>query len=192
MEGRWIYRKLNLMKKILFFLLFSVTISGFSQTYFTRTGTTNFKASVTAFEPVEATNKSTTVILKTATGDLAAQLFMTAFQFRVALMQEHFNENYMDSNTHPKAVFRGKLADFNFTELSTKKEYDLSGTLTIKGVKKEINTTARVTLEGDKIIVSSKFTVAPQDFDIDIPKIVRKKIAETIHITLNYELVEKK
>jgi polyisoprenoid-binding protein YceI len=192
MEGRWIYRKLNLMKKILVFLLFSVTISGFSQTYFTRTGTTNFKASVTAFEPVEATNKSTTVILKTATGDLAAQLFMTAFQFRVALMQEHFNENYMDSNTHPKAVFKGKLADFNFTELSIKKEYNLSGTLTVKGVKKEINTTARVTLEGDKIIVSSKFTVAPQDFDIDIPNIVRKKIAKNIHITLNYELVEKK
>tara|TARA_B110000238_G_scaffold193230_1_gene229426 strand:- start:1471 stop:2049 length:579 start_codon:yes stop_codon:yes gene_type:complete len=192
MEGRWIYRKLNLMKKILFFLLFFVTISGFSQTYFTRTGTTNFKASVTAFEPVEATNKSTTVILKTATGDLAAQLFMSAFQFRVALMQEHFNENYMDSNTHPKAVFRGKLADFNFTELSIKKEYDLSGTLTIKGVKKEISTTATVILDGDKITISSRFTVAPQDFDIDIPKIVRKKIAETINITLKYELVEKK
>jgi polyisoprenoid-binding protein YceI len=180
------------MKKTFFFLFFSLTISGFSQTYFTRSGNTDFKASVAAFEPVEATNKSTTVILKTATGDLAAQLFLTAFQFRVALMQEHFNENYMDSNTHPKAVFRGKLADFNFTELSIKKEYDLSGSLTIKGIQKEITTTARVTLDGDKVIVSSKFTVAPQDFDIDIPNIVRKKIAETIHITLNYELVEKK
>ncbi len=59
-------------------------------------------------------------------------------------------------------------------------------------MKKEISTTATVTLEGDKITVSSRFTVAPQDFDIDIPNIVRKKIAETIHITLNYELVEKK
>ncbi|MDC1533385.1 YceI family protein [Polaribacter sp.] len=180
------------MKKALFFLFFSVSISGFSQTYFTRTGTTDFKASVSAFEPVQATNKSTTVILKTTTGDLAAQLFMTAFQFRVALMQEHFNENYMDSNRHPKAVFRGKLAGFNFTEVSIQKEYNLSGTLTIRGVKKEINTTATVTLDGDKIILSSKFTVAPQDFNIAIPKIVRKKIAENIHITLNYELVEKK
>ena len=51
---------------------------------------------------------------------------------------------------------------------------------------------ATITLDGDKIILSSGFTVAPQDFNIAIPKIVRKKIAETIHITLNYELVEKK
>jgi len=180
------------MKEALFFLFFSVSIFGFSQTYFTRTGTTDFKASITAFEPVEATNKSTTVILKTTTGDLAAQLFITAFQFRVALMQEHFNENYMDSNRHPKAVFRGKIADFNFTELNNKKEYALSGTLTIKGVKKQINTIATITLDGDKIILSSEFRVAPQYFDIVIPKIVRKKIAKTIHITLNYELVEKK
>ena len=192
MEGRRILRKLNLMKKVLFFLFFSVTISGASQTYFTRTGTTNFKASVTAFEPVEATNKSTTVILKTSTGAIAAQLFITAFQFRVALMQEHFKENYMDSNKHPKAVFRGEIADFNFTEVNTKKEYALSGTLTLRGVKKQINTIATITLDGDKIILSSQFTVAPQDFDIAIPKIVRKKIAETIYITLNYELVEKK
>ena len=111
MEGRRILRKLNLMKKVLFFLFFSVTISGASQTYFTRTGTTNFKASVTAFEPVEATNKSTTVILKTSTGAIAAQLFITAFQFRVALMQEHFNRSKYEKrirafwNTHPK---RGK------------------------------------------------------------------------------------
>ena len=91
-----------------------------------------------------------------------------------------------------KQSLEGEIADFNFTEVNTKKEYALAGTLTLRGVKKQINTMATITLDGDKIILSSGFTVAPQDFDIAIPKIVRKKIAETIHITLNYELVEKK
>ncbi len=180
------------MKKAVFFLFLFVTISGHSQTYFTRTGNTDFKAPVKAFEPVEATNNSTTVILKTTTGDLAAQLFMTAFQFKVALMQEHFNENYMNSNKYPKAMFRGKLTDFNFSKVGIKKEYVLSGTLTIRGVKKEISTTATIMLVDEKLLLSAKFIATPQDFDIDIPNIVRKKIADTIHITLNYELVEKK
>lgn len=163
-----------------------------SQTYFTRTGFTEFKASVEAFEPVEAKNNSTTAILKTQTGDIAAQLFINAFKFRVALMQEHFNENYMDSDKFPKAVFRGKLDNFDMSSLSGEKEFDLSGTLTIKGVKKEINTKAMVKKDGEKIVLSSTFSVQPQDFDIKIPSIVRKKIADKINITLNYELVEKK
>ena len=162
------------------------------QTYFTRTGFTEFKASVEAFEPVEAKNNSTTAILKTQTGDIAAQLFINAFKFRVALMQEHFNENYMDSDKFPKAVFRGKIKDFNFDQLSQEKEYDLSGTLTIRGVKKEVNTKATIKKEGEKILLSSNFTVLPKDFNIKIPSIVSKKIADKINITLNYELVEKK
>ena len=180
------------MKKHLFFIVFFCSISLFSQKYFTRSGNTNFKASVEAFEPVEATNNSTTVILKIDTGDIAAQLFINAFQFKVALMQEHFNENYMESNKFPKATFRGKLNDFDFKNSNNKKEYKLTGTLTVRGVKKEIETTAKVSLEDGKIKLMSNFVVEPQDFKINIPSIVRKKIADKINVTLNYELVEKK
>lgn len=153
---------------------------------------TEFKASVEAFEPVEAKNNSTTAILKTQTGDIAAQLFINAFQFRVALMQEHFNENYMDSDKFPKAVFRGQLKDFDFNALSDSQEYDLSGSITVRGIKKDINTKATVTKDGDKLILIAAFSVEPQDFEIDIPNIVRKKIADKINVTINYELVEKK
>ncbi|MFK8060437.1 MAG: YceI family protein [Polaribacter sp.] len=180
------------MKKHLFFIVFFCSVSLFSQKYFTRSGNTNFKASVEAFEPVEATNSSTTVILKTDTGDIAAQLFINAFQFKVALMQEHFNENYMDSNKFPKAIFRGKLNDFDFKNSNSKKEYKLTGTLTVRGIKKEINTTANVSFADGKLSIKATFVVAPQDFKIDIPVIVRKKIADKINVTLNYELVEKK
>lgn len=179
-----------MIKKIAILAFFILTQITFAQKYITRTGTTNFKASVATFEAIEATNKSTTVILKTDTGDIAAQLFIAAFTFKVALMQEHFNENYMDSDKFPKATFRGALKGFSMDTL--KKEYPLLGTLIVRGIKKEIETTATVMITEGTIGISSNFTIKPQDFNIKIPKIVRKKIAKSININLNYELVEKK
>ena len=181
------------MKKLIALVVcLTVCQLAISQTYFTRTGTTEFKASVEAFEPVEATNSSTTAILKTGSGDIAAQLFLNAFKFRVALMQEHFNENYMESNKYPKAIFRGKLTNFDLSALSGEQEYDLTGTLIIRDNKKEVSTKAKVSKSGDNINIRASFSVEPQEFDIKIPSIVRKKIADKIIISVNYELVEKK
>ncbi|WGH74325.1 YceI family protein [Tenacibaculum tangerinum] len=175
-----------------FVLFLFVTQAIFSQQYFTRTGTTEFKASVDTFEPVEAKNNSTTVVLDTNDGAIASLLLVKGFRFRVALMQEHFNENYMDSNEYPKATFKGKIHDFNVTELSSTKEYKISGTLTIKGKSKLISTKATLQKSGNMIILKSSFSVTPQDFNIKIPSIVRKKIAERIHISIHYELSQKK
>ncbi len=163
-----------------------------SQTYFTRTGNTEFKASVQAFESVEAKNNSTTAIFKTKTGELAAQLFIHAFNFKVALMQEHFNENYMDSDKFPKSVFKGKLQDFDFENFSKEQEYDLTGTLTIRGINKKINSKASLKKLGETVQMKTSFTVQPQEFDIVIPSIIRKKIADNIMINIHYELVKKK
>lgn len=181
------------MKRILILCMFLAVGTVTAQKYFTKTGETDFKASVEAFEPVEAKSNSTTAILNVGSGDLAALLFIKSFHFKVALMEEHFNENYMDSDKYPKATFKGKLKDFSMSDVSsTAKEYQLSGTLTVRGKAKEIATTAMVSKDGGKIIIKSVFAVKPQDFDIDIPSIVRNKIAKEINVTLNYELVEKK
>ena len=180
------------MKKtiIIVIVLISQTIA--AQKYFTRTGITHFKASVEAFEPVEAINNSSTAIIKTSSGDFAVQLFISAFKFDVALMQEHFNENYMDSDQFPKATFKGKLDLFSLEGLSKEKEFLLKGTLIIRGKKKEINTIAKIVSKDDKIKIKTTFSVQTQDFNIKIPSIVRKKIAKYINITLDYELAEKK
>lgn len=180
------------MKKIIVLTLLVISQITSAQKYFTKTGVTEFKASVANFEPVEASNMSTTVILKSDTGDIAAQLFINDFQFRVALMQEHFNENYMDSDTYPKATFRGKIQDFSLANINSGKKYPLVGTLTIRGKQKEINTTVSIQLKGNTIILKSEFKLNPNEFGIKIPSIVRKKIAKQINITLQYELVEKK
>lgn len=179
------------MKKILFILLLALSFSSFSQKYFTRTGNTDFKASVAVFEPLEATNNSTSVLLNTETGALVAQLFITAFQFRVALMQEHFNENYMDSYKYPKATFKGELSNFNLLTVNEKGEHTLTGILTVKGIKKEIKTKATLKKENNHLFLKAKFIVSAKDFKIDIPAIVKKKIAQNIEVSINYILNEK-
>ncbi|SIQ73770.1 YceI-like domain-containing protein [Maribacter ulvicola] len=164
-----------------------------AQKYFTKTGLTEFKASVENFEPIEAKNESTTVILNTETGALAALLFIKAFNFEIALMQEHFNENYMDSDKFPKATFKGLLIDFNMKNLSSEeKKIKLKGTLTIRGKDKIIDTTVTLKKEQNKIVLTSEFTVKPEEFNIVIPGIVREKIAKSINLNLHYEFVEKK
>ena len=98
----------------------------------------------------------------------------------------------MASNEFPKAIFRGKFKDFDLASIIEKKEYDLSGSLTIKGVEKNMNTKAVVEKEGDRIILSATFSVTPKEFGIKIPAIVKDKIADIINIIIAYELVEKK
>ena len=177
------------MRLLITLLLISQSI--FAQKYFTRTGTTEFKASVKAFEPVQATNNSTSAIL-TNDGQIAAQLFISAFQFRLALMQEHFNENYMDSAEFPKATFKGKIENITVSDLENSKEVLIKGILTVRGIEKKIETKGTLSKIGDKIKLVSDFVVLPSDFNIEIPSLIRRKIAREVTINLNYEFTEKK
>ncbi|OJJ19083.1 hypothetical protein BKI52_19910 [marine bacterium AO1-C] len=181
------------MKHITFWLLFALSIQGvMAQKYFTKTGLTEFKASVAAFEPVEAKNNSTSAILNATNGQVASLLFVKAFRFRVALMEEHFNENYMDSDKYPKASFKGKVIGFDLQKLTNQTQtYTLQGTLTIRGKSKAVKTKAHIRKLGSKVVVISSFWVKPADFDIKIPSIVRKKIAKSIEIKTHYELIKR-
>lgn len=177
------------MRLLVIILLISQSV--FAQKYFTRTGSTGFRASVKAFEPVQALNKSTSAII-TNDGQIAAQLFISAFKFRLALMQEHFNENFMDSAEFPKATFRGKVEDINLSELKDSKEVVIKGVLTVKGIDKNIETKGTLSRIGDKVKLVSKLVVLPGDFNIEIPSLIRRKIAREVTIDLNYEFTEKK
>ena len=173
------------------FLLFFIGVqTGYTQKYFTRTGITEFKASLDAFEPIEATNKITSVILNSK-GEIAAQLFISAFVFKIALMQEHFNENYMDADKFPKATFKGRIESFDIKSL--KKNFKLRGNLNIKGITKALSTEVKIHKVNQRtLLLSGEFMVSPNDFNIKIPSIVRNKIADKVKIILNYELSEKK
>jgi polyisoprenoid-binding protein YceI len=104
-------------------------------------------------------------------------------------MEEHFNENYMESSKFPKATFKGKIANFDAKKLSSiKSSYDLEGDLTIHGVTKKIKTKLNLVLNGGKIIATSLISVKPQDYNIEIPSLVKDKIAENVKISINFIL----
>ena len=179
------------MKKILLIAIIILGIkSGYSQKYYTEVGLTEFDGSKAAFEPIKAINNSTISIIDFKTGNIAAVIIINQFEFRLRLMQEHFNENYLESNIYPRSTFEGKIINLNdITE--NFKNYQITGNLTIKGVTKEINTTALIRKLKNKVELMSNFLVILSDFGIKIPKIVFKKIDEEVKINLNFVYDEK-
>ena len=180
------------MKKSIYFLLFFAVIAqSFGQKFYTKTGTLNFEGAVEAFEPVRASNKTTTAILDIGTGKIAVLGLVKGFRFKNALMEEHFNENYMESDTYPKATFNGIVDGFSITNLNTEKEYTVSGDLNIHGKTKKITTKISIGKEGEVILIKTNFAVTPADFDIDIPSVVREKISDNITIVAEFDLKER-
>lgn len=170
-----------------------ISINANSKKYFTRSGNTSFSASVKTFEPVYAENNSSTFVLNTNDGQVAGLVFIQSFNFRLALMQEHYNENYMDSDIYPKSIFKGKILNFYFDELNNKsRKYTLEGELEIKGKKQIVKTIIRIKKANSNILISGQFKLDPTDFNIKIPKITRKKISDSVTIKINYVLEEKK
>lgn len=176
---------------ISFFFLASIVAIAQGK-YIDKQGVIVFEASEKTFEPVKAKNTAVTAILDTSTGEIASLALLKEFMFKNALMQEHFNENYMESDTYPKAIFRGKLIGFSSINLSNSSQnITLEGVLSLRGKEKAIKTQVAIIKKGKTILLSGKFEVKPQDFDIEIPKIVSKKIAKIIKVQFNFTLKEK-
>lgn len=180
------------MKRIFTILLVSISIQSFAQDkYYTKSGTIIFESSVPAFEEVKATNTKVTAILK-SDGTFAALALTKAFRFKIALMEEHFNENYMESTKFPKAKFAGKIIDFSIANLSENlKEYTIKGKLTLRGVTKKITVKSTVKKADNIVYLTTDFDVTPEDFGIKIPNIVRNKIAKKVDVSINFELKKK-
>ncbi|HKJ41204.1 MAG TPA: YceI family protein [Sunxiuqinia sp.] len=174
------------MKKNLLLILAIVLSTGaFAQKiYFTKTGKIIFD-STTPMENVHAENEQVTSFIKTTDGEINFAALIKSFKFRNALMEEHFNEDYIHSDQYPKAVFKGKILDFSKVDLSKNEpqKVTVEGNLTLHGVTKKVSTTATIHPENDKILAKADFEVTPAEFGIKIPSIVREKIAKTINIS---------
>lgn len=178
------------MKTITLLLLLAFSSTFAQNKFITKIGVINFEASVPSFEEVAATNESVTAIVNIENGEIAALALVKGFRFKNALMEEHFNENYAESDKFPKATFKGKIEDFSLEK--NENTYLLNGELSFHGKTKAIeNIKVKTSVVGDKIILTGEFLTKASDFDIEIPKIVRNKITEDITITFQFELVKK-
>lgn len=188
----WKIKSTVKMKKVIVLLFLFVGILNVSaQKYMTKTGSLKFEASVESFEEVAAENKNTSALLESSTGEIALLTLIKGFRFKVALMEEHFNENYIESDKFPKATFKGKVENFDAAKLSSASGiFKISGDLTLHGKTKKVTTNAKISKSGDKITVTGNFEAKPEDFDIEIPKLVSKKVADKVKITFNLLLIK--
>lgn len=169
-----------------------IPMAGIAQKYIDRSGKVQFEASEALFEEVKAVNESVTGVLDLETGQIAALALVKGFTFKNALMEEHFNENYIESELYPKATFKGQFLDFDLTSLNqSSSQVVVTGTLQLRGKEKDIQSTMVLQKVEDTISLTGEFIVAPGDFDIHIPKIVQNKIAKEVQVKIDFKLHKK-
>ena len=178
------------MKNTFVCLFIIISLNSFAQTkMITKTGKLTFEASVPAFEEVKAKNESVTCVLNPSTGEIASLALIKGFRFKVALMEEHFNENYMESDSYPKATFKGKIDNFDISKLTaTAQNFTIKGKMEMHGKSKDISITAAIKKSSDGVTVNSNFTVNTDDFGIDIPSVVSKKVSKKVAVKLDATL----
>ena len=171
------------MKLIISTVLFAlISITAFAQQkYFTKSGKVTFYSKA-PLEDIEAKNKNAVSVFDVTTGKIEVSILMKAFEFEKALMQEHFNENYVESDKFPKSVFKGMINDLSKVDLIKNGKYNttVSGKLSMHGETRDVTAPVTFTVNNGIINAISEFKVVLEDYKISIPSIVNDKIGKEV------------
>jgi len=176
-------------KQFLFLSLITLSISSFGQKYITKNGHIKFYSKA-PLENIEAHNNQVNSALDASNGNIVFKILIKSFEFKKALMKEHFNENFLESDKFPNATFSGKVENIESVNLEKNGEYEVTliGILTIHGVSHDVKEKGIFIVDGDSIKGKSVFTVRVEDYNIRIPRTVIDNIAEEIEITVDINL----
>ena len=174
------------MKRLIFLLVFSCFFFATNaQKYMTKNGFIGF-FSHSPMEDVKGDNNQVASVLDISTGEFVFQVLVKSFHFDRALMEEHFNKNYMESDKFPKSSFKGKITNLSSVDFKNNGTYEVTveGDLTIRDVTNKINTNGTLEVVSDGINANAKFNIVPEDYKINIPGVARKKIEKNIEVTV--------
>ncbi|MFA6403778.1 MAG: YceI family protein [Salinivirgaceae bacterium] len=161
--------------------------------YMTKVGHIGFYSKAT-MEEIKADNNEVTSIVNIKTGEMAFVALMKSFKFNNALMEEHFNENYAESDKFPKAKFKGTIAGIAGIDHTKPGNYDVEveGDLEIHGVTKHLTQKGSFEVKDGKIVANSKYTILLKDFGMTIESALSDKIAESVEVSvdMSYELIK--
>jgi hypothetical protein len=183
------------MKKstLLLLLLILISTTFYGQRYITKTAHVFFYSEA-PLETIEAHNKQVNTALDTQNGNFVFKVLMKSFIFEKALMQEHFNENYVESDKFPNATFKGKVVNLDEIDFTKAGIYPavVEGTLSIHGKSNPVKAKGEFEVSEGMIHSTSKFKIEIADYDISIPGAVTGKISEEIEITVDAKMKEYK
>ncbi|HNQ61307.1 MAG TPA: YceI family protein [Bacteroidia bacterium] len=173
------------MKTTLSLLTLFLAVSAFGQSVFIDKGGKVTFYSEAPLENIEAKHTGVNSILNTSTNEVAFIVPIRGFTFEKELMQEHFNEKYLESDKYPKATYKGSIVDSIDWSVPGTYIVTTTGTFSLHGVEKEIQEQGTFTVDGNKINLQSQFKIAIADYNISIPKLLFQNIADTVLVTLN-------
>lgn len=184
------------MKKIILLIIVVVPVIVQAQQLIDRAGRAHFFSSA-PMEDIEAVNEKALGAMDLTSGQVAVTLRMEEFIFDKSLMQEHFNENYVESEKYPKAILTGNISNFPADFIEKAKSglnTQITGKMEIHGVARQVELPVTFTIQKGILTVHSVFTLAVADYKIEIPKMVMMNIAEEVEVTVDFkfELPEEK
>lgn len=171
------------MRILIICLFFSSPL--FAQQYLTKNGEIRFFSDA-PIEDIQAVNQTAMAIIDLESGEFAFKVKIKDFIFPNSLMQEHFNESYLESDKFPYSTFSGSID--KLTDISQKNTLEVSGDLVIHGIRQKTNLQATIQDLDNSLYITSEFDVVLDDFDVDIPKIMMYKIAEVIQVSVDMKL----
>jgi hypothetical protein len=178
---------MQIMKRLtLLSILLVVVTAANAQKYMTKNGFIGF-FSHTPMEDIKGDNNQVAAVLDITSGEMVFQALIKSFHFEQALMEEHFNENYMESDKFPKSSFKGRITNLSDVNFSKNGIYDVTidGDLTIHDATNKISTKGKIEVQNGELIATSKFNISPEDYKINIPGVVRDKINKNMEVTVS-------
>ncbi len=142
-------------------------------------------------EDIKAINEKGLGVLDMSNGKVAVAMNMKDFHFEKSLMEEHFNENYIESDKYPKATFSGTIDNFDasaYENLTDSLTQSVKGKMTIHGVSQEVTIPIAFIKEGDALLAKSEFLIRIEEYDVDVPTLLIKNIAEEVLVTTIFKL----
>lgn len=178
----------NLMKKFFLFILLSGYVNtSFSQVFIAKSCDITFFSASTV-ENITATNTDAKPFLNTSNGNVQIKIGMRLFKFAKPLMEEHFNENYVETEKYPYAIFKGKINETVDYKKEGEYSVTVTGILSLHGVDKEQTISGKLIIKGNQIIISGAFKINIPAYNITIPSLYKDIIPEETDVKINATL----
>jgi len=167
-------------------VILCVLISGsvYGQKFMSEHGFIKFYSQAT-IEDITALNEKATALFDAGAGSIAFVVPINQFVFAKALMQEHFNEKYLESDRYPKSTFQGRVIGYN-PEVATEQTVTTQGKLTIHGVTRDVSIPGKIVRSEKGLSMTAKFMVELNEYKIEIPRLMWQNIAERVEVTLEF------
>ena len=174
------------MKKIMILAIaLSTTLMASAQLYTSTSSDVSFD-SKTPMEDIYAQTKKAKAAVNLKTKKVLIKIKMISFKFEKPLMEEHFNEKYVETEKFPDAKFNGVILGNDTLTKNGTYAVKVKGTLEIHGVKQERTLDGTLTVADGVVDLKTDFSVALKDHKIKVPKVVVKNIAEVVNIKAHF------